>query len=383
MGVNLTLEQRRRIRQLRKGGTKVDEVARVVGCTLRSVMRVANNPLSQAELLDAWSPGAGRLSLEEREEISLGLSRGDCYSAIARQLDRSTSTVSREVGANGGPKHYRAVRAHQRAFCRARRPKVSKLTACPRLAGVVREWLGELWSPEEIALRLPLLFPDDPMMRVSHETIYQSIYVQGRGELRKELARCLRSGRAKRRPQHRIERRGQLRDMVMITERPAEVADRAVPGHWEGDLILGEGRRSAVGTLVERTTGYLLLLHLEKDHRAEAVDAAMRRAIQKLPGQFFRTITWDQGKEMAKHAAFTVDTGIQVYFCDPASPWQRATNENTNGLLRQYMPKGTSLARYSEADLDAIARSLNDRPRLRHGGLTPSEKLAELLAMTP
>jgi transposase, IS30 family len=382
MGVHLTPDQRRRIRELRKKGATVEEVARQVGCTLRSVMRVANNPPSLPDRLHSWSPGPSRLSVAEREDISLGLGRGESFVAIARQLGRSTSTVSREVAANGGRRHYRAWRAQKRAFCQARRPKVSKLAACPRLADQVREWLGELWSPEEIAIRLPLAFPDDPMMRVSHETIYQSIYVQGRGELRRELARCLRSGRAKRRPQGRIEKRGRIRDMVLISERPAEVADRAVPGHWEGDLILGEGRHSAVGTLVERTTGYVLLLHLPDGRSAEEVDRAMRRAIQKLPGLFFRTITWDQGKEMAKHAAFTLDTGIQVYFCDPASPWQRGSNENTNGLLRQYMPKATSLAGFSEPDLDVIARSLNGRPRKRHGGLTPSEKLAEILAMT-
>jgi IS30 family transposase len=331
----------------------------------------------------SWSAGPGRLSLAEREEISRGLLRGDSFAAIGRQLGRSTSTVSREVAANGGLKRYRAWRAHSRAYHQARRPKVAKLTACPGLAEVVTEWLKQLWSPQEIARRLPKEFPDDPMMRVSHETIYQSLYVQGRGELRRELARCLRSGRATRRSQHQgVERRGRIPGMVMISERPAEVADRAVPGHWEGDLIIGKGGKSAVGTLVERKTGYVLLLHLPGGRSAEDVDAAMRRAIQKLPAQFFRSITWDQGKEMAKHAAFTVDTDIQIYFCNPHSPWQRGSNENTNGLLRQYMPKDISLARFSEADLEAIAWSLNDRPRRRHDYLKPSEKLAEILAMT-
>jgi len=229
---------------------------------------------------------------------------------------------------------------------------------------------------------LPIEFPDDPMMRVSHETIYQAVYVQGRGELRRELARCLRTGRAQRRPRNRVETRGRIPDMVMISERPAEAADRAVPGHWEGDLIIGKGGRSAVGTLVERTTGYLFLLHLPDGRDADKVDAAMRQAVTKLPGEFFRTITWDQGKEMARHAAFTVATGIQVYFCDPHSPWQRPSNENTNGLLRQYMPKGMDLSTLSEADLDAIARSLNNRPRKRLGFMKPSERLAQLLAMT-
>ncbi len=206
--------------------------------------------------------------------------------------------------------------------------------------------------------------------------------MQGRGELRRELARCLRTGRVQRRPRSRVGARGRIADMVMISERPAQAADRAVPGHWEGDLIVGQAGRSAVGTLVERSTGYLFLLHLPDGKEAERVDAAMRRAVTKLPGEFFRTITWDQGKEMARHADFSIDTGIQVYLCDPHSPWQRPSNENTNGLLRQYMPKGMDLSVLTEADLDAIARSLNDRPRKRLGFMKPSERLAELLAMT-
>ncbi len=333
------------------------------------------------ERVTRWCPGPRRLSLAEREEISRGLGHGESFSQLARRLGRSTSTISREVAANGGRDHYRAWRAHDRAYLEARRPKVAKL-ADPRLAAQVTEWLEAWWSPEEIARRLPIEFPADPMMRVSHETIYQAIYVQGRGELRRELARCLRTGRAQRRPRHRVEHRGRIPDMVMISERPAEADDRAVPGHWEGDLIVGKGGRSAVGTLVERTTGYLFLLHLPDGKQAEQVDAAMRRAVTKLPGEFFRTITWDQGKEMARHVAFTVATGIQVYFCDPHSPWQRPSNENTNGLLRQYMPKGTDLSLLSAADLDAIARSLNDRPRKRLNFMKPSERLAELLATT-
>jgi IS30 family transposase len=238
------------------------------------------------------------------------------------------------------------------------------------------------WSPEEVARRLRIEFADDPMMWVSHETIYKSLFVQGRGELRRELTRCLRTGRVKRRARGRSETVGRIRAMVMISERPAEVEDRAVPGHWEGDLILGKNNASAVGTLVERMTRYVLLLHLPTGREAEQVEAAMRRAIAKLPGQLFRTITWDQGKEMARHANFTIDTGIQVYFCDPHSPWQRGSNENTNGLLRQYMPKGTDLSRFTEEDLDAIAHSLNDRPRATLGFMKPSERLSELLAHT-
>jgi IS30 family transposase len=328
-----------------------------------------------------WSPAPSRLTLADREEISLGLHGGETFSAIAARVGRAVSSVSREVAANGGRGGYRAWRAHQRARERTRRPKPSKL-ADRRLAARVQRWLTEWWSPEAIARRLRIEFPDDPMMWVSHETIYQSLFVQGRGELRRELTRCLRTGRAQRRPRARVERRGRLPDMVMISERPAEVADRAMPGHWEGDLILGKGNRSAVGTLVERSTRYLLLLHLGEGREADKVDAAMRAAIATLPAELFRSITWDQGKEMAFHADFTIDTGIQIYFCDPASPWQRGSNENTNGLLRQYMPKSTDLSVLTQQDLDQYARSLNNRPRKTLDYMKPSERLAELLAHT-
>ena len=236
--------------------------------------------------------------------------------------------------------------------------------------------------PVQIARRLRIDYPGDPMMRVSHETIYQALYVQGRGELRRELARCLRTGRAKRRPRGRDGRSGHIKDMVMISERPAEAEDRAVPGHWEGDLIIGKGCKSAVGTLVERTTRYVLLLHLPEGRDARLVEQAMRQVIGTLPAALARTITWDQGIEMSFHAQFTIATGIPVYFCDPHAPWQRGSNENTNGLLRQYLPKGTDLSVHSAADLARIAASLNDRPRKTLGFMTPSEKLAELLAHT-
>ena len=380
MAPRLTVEQRRFARRLRARGWSLRAIGAEVGCSCETVRLVALDVGMRGRLV-GWSPGPGRMTLADREEISLGLERGETFTVVARRLGRAVSSVSREVAANGGRDGYRAWRAHQRARDGTRRPKTPKLV-CRRLAAQVEAWLREWWSPEEIARRLRIEFPDDPMMWVSHETIYQSLFVQGRGELRRELTRCLRTGRAKRRPQGRTERRGQLPGMVMISERPAEIADRAVPGHWEGDLILGKNGRSAVGTLVERSTRYVLLLHLPEGREAEKVDAAMRRAIAKLPGELFRTITWDQGKEMALHAAFTIDTGVQVYFCDPHSPWQRGSNENTNGLLRQYMPKGTDLSVHSLQDLARFARSLNNRPRKTLGYMKPSERLAELLAHT-
>jgi len=326
-------------------------------------------------------PGPGRLTLADREESTLGLHAGESFTVVAARLGKAVSTVSREVAANGGRGAYRAWRAHQRAREQARRPKTPKL-ACPQLASQVATWLDQWWSPVQIARRLRIEYPGDPMMRVSHETIYQALYVQGRGELRRELARCLRTGRAKRRPRGRGENTGQIRDMVMISERPAEAEDRAVPGHWEGDLIIGKGCKSAVGTLVERSTRFVLLLHLPKGRDAHLVEQAMRQAITALPAELARTITWDQGKEMAYHAGFTIATGIPVYFCDPHAPWQRGSNENTNGLLRQYLPKGTDLSAHPAEDLARIAASLNDRPRKTLGFMKPSEKLAELLAHT-
>ncbi len=375
-------EQRRRARQLWAAGSTQREIAVELGCAV-STLQPELGPRSGVGAARAvWEPGGNHLRWAEREEISIGLARGESFTAIAGRLGRSVSTISREVAANGGGRLYRAGLAQRRAFERARRPKAPKL-ADAVLAGIVNEWLAEFWSPWAIAGRLRIEFPDDPMMWVSHETIYQSLFVQGRGQLRRELTRCLRSGRAQRRPQGRQERRGRIPGMVMISERPAEVADRAVPGHWEGDLILGQNAKSAVGTLVERTSRYTLLLHLPSGYQPAAVDAAMRQAITKLPGQFFRTITWDQGKEMARHAAFSIDTGIQIYFCDPHKPWQRPTNENTNGILRQYLPKGTDLSVFSADDLDRIARSVNNRPRGVLGYLKPSERLSQLLAHTP
>ncbi len=379
---HLTAEERGLVLRLRAKGLTLKEIGAQLDCCMQTASEVINRTPLRAVRQDRWDPGPGRLTLAEREEISLGLRCGDTLSRIAAELGRAVSTVSREVAANGGKGDYRAWRAHERARHRCLRPKPRKL-ASPRLAGQVTRWLNQWWSPEEIARRLRLEYPDDPMMWVSHETIYKTLFVQGRGELRRELTRCLRSGRTQRRPRSRIETRGRIPGMVMISERPAEVEDRAIPGHWEGDLIIGKNAQSAVGTLVERSTRYVMLLHLPDGRFPVQVDAAMRRAIRKLPKELVRTITWDQGKEMHRHIDFTVDTGIQIYFCDPHSPWQRGSNENTNGLLRQYMPKGTDLSVHNARDLARFARSLNNRPRETLGYMKPSEKLAELLAHTP
>jgi IS30 family transposase len=382
----------------------------------------------------ALRPPSGRyLSFAEREEIAVLRARGCGVREIARALGRSPSTISRELRRNaatrGGGLEYRAGTAQWHADRRSRRPKRAKLAENPelrryvqdRLAGAVQrpdgitvdgpqvKWSGRRhgrrtdrrwarsWSPEQISNRLRLDFPDDESMRVSHEAIYQSLYIQGRGALRRELTACLRTGRALRVPRARA-RRGKsfVTEQVLISERPAEAADRAVPGHWEGDLILGLGS-SAIGTLVERSSRFTMLLHLPPldgrdrprikngpaltGHGAEAVRDAIAAAIATLPEQLRRSLAWDQGAEMAQHAQLRIDTGLQVYFCDPQSPWQRATNENTNGLLRQYFPRGTDLARHSADDLAAVAAALNTRPRKTLGWRTPAEVLDKYVTM--
>jgi IS30 family transposase len=380
------------------------------------------------------APLSGRyLSLAEREEIAVLKAKGSGVREIARQLRRSPSTISRELRRNAatrpGSSGYRAVTAQWHADRRARRPKVAKLATNDKLRDYVQDrlggeiakpdgshvsgpqvcWIGrrhgrradrrwgKAWSPEQIANRLRIDFPDDETMRISHEAIYQALYVQGRGALRRELTACLRSGRALRVPRARRQGAGKkfVTPEVLISERPAEADDRAVPGHWEGDLILGL-QSSAIGTLVERTTRFTMLLHLPRmeghgeaprakngpalaGHGAEAVRDAIVAAIQTLPEQLRRSLTWDQGAEMAEHAKLRIATGLAVYFCDPHSPWQRATNENTNGLLRQYFPKGTDLSRYSGEELDAVALALNTRPRKTLGWRTPTEALDQLL----
>jgi IS30 family transposase len=321
------------------------------------------------------------LSLAEREEIAAGVAAKLAVREIARRLARPACTVSREIARNrlaGGV--YRAVAAERKARLRALRPKPAKLAVDAELRGWVQDRLGERWSPAQIATRLVSQFPDRPQMRVSHETIYQAIYVQSRGALRRELAGCLRTGRAIRRPKRRVEeRRGRNPNMLMISDRPAEVADRAVPGHWEGDLIIGKNGTSAIGTLVERSTRFCLLLHLPTSHGAEAVRDAMLETITTLPAQLRRSMTWDQGPEMSRHAEITLATGMNIYFCDPHSPWQRGSNENTNGLLRQYFPKGTNLSAHSRDHLTFVAAQLNARPRKTLDWQTPTEALNKLL----
>jgi IS30 family transposase len=380
-------------------------------------------------------PLSGRyLSLAEREEIALLNVQGHSLREIGRRLGRAASTISRELDRNaathGGGFAYRATTAQWHADRSARRPKPTKLALNvalrtyveERLTGVVaapseapvpgpavpgkgcrpdprkdRRWT-KAWSPEQIARRLPIDFPDDETMRISHEAIYQALFVQGRGALRRELTACLRTGRALRTPRARASKRskGFVSPEIMISERPAEVADRAVPGHWEGDLIVGFGS-SAIGTLVERSTRFTMLLHLPRlaghsegarakggpalsGHGAEAVRDAITRTIITLPEELRRSLTWDQGAEMAQHSRLKIDTGIHVYFCDPRSPWQRGTNENTNGLLRQYFPKGSDLSIHSAEEISAVAAALNARPRKTLGWKTPAEALDELLS---
>jgi len=379
-------------------------------------------------------PLSGRyLSFIEREEIGLLRAQGHTMQEVARRLGRAASTISRELRRNAatrsGGLEYRATTAQWHAERAARRPKQAKLALKAalqayveeRLAGVVvapsgapvpgpavswkgrrhgprqdRRW-ASAWSPEQIARRLPIDFPEDETMRISHEAIYQALFVQGRGALRRELTACLRTGRALRMPRARTRGRGKtfISPEIMISQRPVEVADRAVPGHWEGDLILGLGS-SAIGTLVERTTRFTLLLHLPRmighghearvkngpalaGHGAEAVCDAITRTIITLPEQLRRSLTWDQGAELAQHARLKIDAGVQVYFCDPHSPWQRGTNENTNGLLRQYFPKGTDLSMHSAEEIGAVAAALNTRPRKTLDWKTPAEALDQLL----
>jgi transposase, IS30 family len=374
---SLTRAEKLEIRRRVAAGERVRAVAAAVGRNRRSVQRVL-------QLAGGLPPRTARrsgfrLSAVEREEISRGLRAGESLRRIAARLDRAPSTVSREVGLNRGRQSYRAWRAGTRALRHARRPRVAKLARNAVLRERVEQLLAARWSPQQIAWQLRQDHPHQPEMWVSHETIYQSLFVQGRGALRAELTRCLRSGRARRRTRAQSARSHHLTDLVLISERPAEVADRAVPGHWEGDLIIGKASRSAIGTLVERQTRFVMLVGLPNGRTAEAVRVALAERILTLPVELRHSLTWDRGTEMAEHVRFTVDTGVQVYFCDPHSPWQRGSNENTNGLVRQYFPKGTDLSVHSQARLDEVARELNSRPRQTLGWMKPSEALAEVL----
>lgn len=375
----ITPEKRRQVLRLAAQGATEKQIAAAVDLS-HGAIGIVVRPLGGVIRKEMWAPGSTRLALDDRVEIRLGLEQGLSLRAIGRRINRAASTISREVNANGGRHHYRPMVAHRGAAERARRPRVTKLAGNPKLCARVVADLEQLWSPQQIAARLQDEFGDDPSMRISHETIYKTIYVQGRGELRRELARCLRRGRARRMARGRLERRGRIPDMVMISERPPEAADRAVPGHWEGDLLMGKDATSAIGTLVERTTRFVMLFPLPEGRSADAVRRAMTQAIQALPASLWRTLTWDQGTEMAQHLRFRVDTGVDVYFCDPHSPWQRGSNENTNGLLRQYFPKGHDLSRTTDEQLQAAADGLNGRPRQTLGWRTPAEKLGEFVA---
>ena len=322
------------------------------------------------------------VSFAEREEIALGRAAGESMRGIAARLGRSPSTISRELARNANPGgRYRASLAHVLAYERASRPKPAKLVTNQVLRQRVQADLTKRYSPEEIVGRLHKDFPDQPEMWVSTETIYQSLYVQSRGALRRELTKCLRTGRAMRIPNRQGTHRKNrvLPDMINISERPAEADDRAVPGHWEGDLIIGKANASAIGTLVERSTGYTMLVPLRAGFKAEQVAPALAAKIKTLPDQLRRSLAWDQGVEMRDWKQVKLAADIAIFFCDPHSPWQRATNENTNGLLRQYFPKGTDLSVHSAADLDLVAAELNDRPRKRFGFAKPDELIGPLL----
>ncbi|WP_455907782.1 IS30 family transposase [Streptomyces mirabilis] len=393
-GGKLSCEREEYFRLMQLGyGNK--EASKLVGINARTGREWRNGrpegrkkrPRSPAQVRLTSGASSRFLSEADRIHIADRLREKAPVRAIADELGRSPSTISREIRRNrtvlpNGQTYYRPYAAQRRADARRPRPKPSKIGRNPELREFVQDRLTKRWSPEQICHALRRNFPDRPEMHVVHETVYQALYVQGRGELRRELARALRTGRTMRKP-HRQSNKRQPRyatPMVMISDRPAEAADRAVPGHWEGDCIVGAGHRSAIGTLVERTTRFTMLVHLPNGHRAEHFHQALTATISHLPRQLRRSLTWDQGNEMAGHHLFSTATDMPVYFCNPGSPWQRGSNENTNGLLRQYFPKGTDLARHSRDELDAVAAELNSRPRKTLDWETPVERLAKLLA---
>ncbi|MGV9989638.1 IS30 family transposase [Streptomyces sp. NPDC003374] len=368
------------------------EACRIVGIDERTGQKWRNGrhaygnrkALPPINTVAAPSGPSRYLREEDRIHIADRLREKATVRAIAAELGRSPSTVSREIRRNRHPVNgqYRPHAAQARADARRPRPKPGKIGQNPQLRDFIQDHLDIRWSPEQICQALRAQFPQRPEMHVVHETVYQALYVQGRGELRRELTRALRTGRARRKPRRQAQQRQPryATPMVMISERPAEAEDRAVPGHWEGDLIIGKDGKSAIGTLVERATRYVMLLHLPGDHGAESVRDALVTTVQTLPAHLRRSLTWDQGSEMGAHGSFTVATNIPVYFCDPASPWQRGSNENTNGLLRQYFPKSTDLSVHTREHLDAVAAELNGRPRKTLGWETPAERLHKLLA---
>jgi len=379
MGVQLTVAAQEELWRRWKQGEAFSEIGRALGKAKQTIHGIVEPRGGFAPPPRRRRPGSLRLS--EREEISRGIASGRSIRQIARQLGRAPSSISRELARNQRQRGYRAYLAERNAWRRARRPKPCLLEHHERLREVVIQKLQLNWSPRQISGYLIEQFPDDPSMRVSHETIYRTLFIQARGVLKKDLIRHLRTGRRIRRPKaasaRLIHPNGQILDAIRISQRPAEVEDRAVPGHWEGDLLVGS-KHTKIATLVERQTRYVMLVKMPADDSKSIVDA-LARTVQKLPAELRRSLTWDRGTEMAQHKRFTVATDVQVYFCDPHSPWQRGSNENTNGLLRQYFPKGTDLSRHPQSHLDKVARELNERPRETLGFRTPAAKLAEAL----
>ncbi|UGQ41705.1 IS30 family transposase [Rhodococcus aetherivorans] len=367
---------------MRMTKVSIAKAAAAVGVSRQTGYRWEDEANGTVRRAPHWEHGGRSLSLGERELVALGLARNESVQTIAAHLGRHRSVIYREIERNSNRDgSYRAVSAHARAWTRALRPKVAKLMAAPELRAYVVAKLKLRWSPQQISARLVVDFPDRAEMRVSHETIYQAVYVQLKGELRKELSEYLRRRHTRRVPQGRVPSSARhIPDKILISQRPAEVEDRAVPGHWEGDLIMGARNRSAIGTLVERTTRYVVLLHLPKVRDVSGVRDAMIAAMRSLPEVMQRSVTWDQGHEMRAHAQITMATDVAVYFCDPHSPWQRGTNENTNGLLRQYFPKGTDLSVYTPEDLQQVQDEFNGRPRQTLRWRTPTEAFTELVA---